>query len=64
MYNSEQKVRSLGLVKTRVSEPEPGASYKKRRLQNPETPCRYIIARVMKAYSWELAIKIDEFNPG
>ena len=27
---------------TRVSEPEPGAG----RLRNPETPCRYIIARV------------------
>ena len=30
----------------RVSKPEPGASYKNRRLRNPETPCRYIIARV------------------
>ena len=30
----------------RVSEPEPGASYKNRRLLNSETPCRYIIARV------------------
>ena len=33
-------------VISRVSEPEPGASYKSRRLRNPETPCRYIIARV------------------
>ena len=35
-----------GLLISRVSEPEPGASYKNRRLRNPETPCRYIIARV------------------
>ena len=33
-------------VLIRVSEPEPGASYKNRRLRNPETPSRYIIARV------------------
>ena len=31
----------VGII-TRVSEPEPGAG----RLQNPETPCRYIIAQV------------------
>ena len=30
----------------RVSESEPWASYKNRRLRNPRTPCRYIIARV------------------
>ena len=26
-----------------------GASYKNRRLRNPETPCRYIIARVSES---------------
>ena len=31
---------------SRVSEPETGASYKNRRPRNPETLCRYIIARV------------------
>ena len=36
----------LKLISIRVSEPEPGASYKNRRLRNPETPFRYIIARV------------------
>ena len=33
-------------VVCRVSEPEPGASNKNRRLRNPETPCRFIIARI------------------
>ena len=43
------KLSLLEMVKvityTRVSEPEPGTSYKNRRLRNPETPSRYIIAR-------------------
>ena len=44
---SPKSIQSLikCMFKTRVSEPEPGASYKNRRLRNPETPCRYNIAR-------------------
>ena len=36
---------------SRVS--EPGASYKNRRLRNPETPCRLLLLELMKAYIFD-----------